>query len=339
MTRTAIGLALSLSIAAGPAWAAQPDKPRPAAARSGDKPGKVSELDKLKGDYKWGMSPTEVTEKIQDRVRATFDERLSKTANDPSRHDRLRKEMMAEVEKVKQQVIKFDGAKSGYDVSIIDQEFLHKAGESMLVAKEETATRYFFFKDDRLYKMFLGFDKEMLAGKSFREFGQLMQARFGKAKEITVQEKTKAGVKSKLDHFLWTKGGDGLRLVDRSEFYDVYCLVIYDGGVAKQQEAARQAQRSGPARDNLVEAVTAQAPNDLDPNDNVVDQITGKKVAKPGEQRGETITVPSVRPAGSTQPPAVTAPSPAEVNRPEKASEKATEKAKGGKSETQGLKL
>jgi hypothetical protein len=191
---------------------AKESKSNKARAKAGGKAApsaSASELDKLKGDYKWGMNPDEVTSKIQDRVRATYDDKLKKTANDPSRHDRLRKEMMSEVEKVKTKIIKFDGQKSGYDVSIIDQEFLHNAGESMLVTKEETSTRYFFFKNDRLYKMFIAFDKEILQGKSFREFGQLMQQRFGKAREVAAEEKTKAGVKVKLDHFVWgSKGAD-----------------------------------------------------------------------------------------------------------------------------------
>src|SRR5204863_1286759 len=122
-------------------------------------------IEKLKGDFKWGMGPDEVVAKVQDRIRANYDERIKKTAQDPSRQDRVRKDMMAEVEKVKDKVIKFDGQKTGYDVSIIDQEFLHGMGESMLMTKEETATRYFFFSDGRLYKMFIAFDKEMLQGK------------------------------------------------------------------------------------------------------------------------------------------------------------------------------
>src|SRR5437762_3247258 len=79
------------------------------------------------------------------------------------------------------------------------------------------------------------------SGKSFRDFGQLMQGRFGKAREIFVDEKSKAGVTHKLDHFIWnSKGGDVLRLVDRSGFYDVYCLAIADGSQAdKQAEAAK----------------------------------------------------------------------------------------------------
>jgi hypothetical protein len=341
MTRFAIVLGAAFTFAAGASLAA-PAKPAVEEAKDSKEEAKPkakdgkkqSELDKFKGDFRWGMSPDDVTAKVQDKIRASYEDKLASTANDPTRHARLRKEMTAEVDKVKTKVVKFDGQKSGYDVSIIDQEFLHNSGESMVVMKEDTSDRYFFFKDDRLYKMYIAFDKEILQGKSFREFGQLMQAKFGKAKEVTTSEKTKAGVKVKLDHFVWpNKGGDILRLVDRSEFYDVYCLVIYDAKVDKEQEAARQARRGGPARDNLVEAVTTQPSNDRDPNDNVVDSITGKAVPKPGEQRGEAIVVPSVNSPGS-----VKAPTPAEVNRKEKA-EKAEKGKESKKPESHGLKL
>jgi hypothetical protein len=344
MTRFAIALwaVVSLAGGAGAALAAEEAEPPKAPAKAKAKAGKVSELDKLKGDYKWGMTPDEVTAKIQDRVRESYDEKLKKTANDPSRHDRLRKEMMSEVEKVKTKIIKFDGQKTGYDVSIIDQEFLHNTGESMLTTKEETATRYFFFKGDRLYKMFIAFDKEILQGKSFREFGNLMQARFGKAKEVTAQEKTKAGVKLKLDHYVWpAKSGDILRLVDRSEFYDVYCLVIYDANVAKDQEAARQAQRREPARDNLVESVITKPSNERDPHDNVVDTITGKQVGKPGEQQGAVIRVPSpsagAQPANVTPPAVESPPLPSEGEKADKG-KKGKKPARKG-SETEGLAL
>jgi hypothetical protein len=347
MTRFAIAVgaivSLAVPVSLGGAAHAEEEAPKPAAKAKGG--GKVSELDKLKGDYKWGMTPDEVTGKIQDRVRASYDDKLKKTANDPSRHDRLRKEMVSEVDKVKTKIIKFDGTKTGYDVSIIDQEFVHSTGESMLVAKEETATRYFFFKNDRLYKMFIAFDKEILQGKSFREFGNLMQARFGKAKEVTAQEKTKAGVKLKLDHYVWpAKSGDVLRLVDRSEFYDVYCLVIYDNNVAKDQESARQAQRKEPPKDNLIESVITKPSNERDPNDNVVDTITGKQVGKPGDQRGEVIRVPSVSGGATTQPASVTPPSvasppiPAQGEKAEKPDKKGKKPARKG-SETEGLAL
>jgi hypothetical protein len=293
MTRTAIVFWTALLVVPAGALAV-PSK----AARPGKTPtASASELDKLKGEFKWGMSSQEVVAKVQDKVRTTYQERLDKSANDPTRNDRLRKQMMADVDSVKSKLVKFDDQKTGYDVSIVDQEFLRNAGESMLVAKEENATRYFFFRNDGLYKMFLAFDKEILQGKSFRDFGKQMQKRFGKAREVTVQEKTKSGVRVKLDHFIWTaKDGDTLRLVDRSEFYDVYCLVMYDSAVAKQQDELRQARVAGPKPDSLIEAVTAPAANERDPNDNIIDRITGKATPKPGEQPVDDVKVPPVTP-------------------------------------------
>jgi hypothetical protein len=204
--------------------------------------------------------------------------------------------------------VKFDGQKTGYDVSIIDQEFGHNLGESMLVAKEENASRYFFFAEDHLFKMFVAFDKDMLQGKSFKEFGSLMQGRFGKAREIYVDERSKAGVTHKLDHYIWnTKSGDVLRLVDRSAFYDVYCLVIYDGNVEQRMAEAIKAHKIEKGSDALVDAITTKPLNNRDENDNVIDRITGREVHRPGDDQPADIKVPSP----------THGPSPKEVNRKE----------------------
>jgi hypothetical protein len=312
-------------------------KKKPAAAKAVTAPtASAGEIEKLKGDFKWGMNPEEVLAKMIQKVEGTYEERLKKTASDPARQDRVRKEMRAETEKVKQHsLVKFEGAKTGYDVSIIDQEFSHNTGESMLVAKEDSASRYFFFASDRLYKMFIAFDKDMLQGKTFKEFGGLMQARFGKAREIYVDEKTKAGVAHKLDHYLWnTKGGEVLRLVDRSAFYDVYCLVIYDGNVAARQADAGKASHKAQRSDALVEAITTKSLNNRDENDNVIDRITGREVNRPGDKAPEDIKVPM--PASSTR-----GPSPREVNKvePPPEDEHKPAKSKGKDKPPAGLEL
>jgi hypothetical protein len=272
----------------------------------------AAEIDKLKGDFKWGMSPDEVMTKMIQKVEASFEERLNKTATDPARQDKVRKEMLVETEKVKKHsLVKFEGQKSGYDVSIIDQEFFHRTGESMLVAKEDNGSRYFFFANDRLYKMFVAFDKDVLQGKGFKEFGQLMQGRFGKAREIYVDERSKAGVTRKLDHYIWnTKGGDVLRLVDRSAFYDVYCLVIFDGNVAAQQAEAGKAHKQAVKSDALVDAVIGKPINNRDENDNVIDRITGREVRRPGDDMGQGGDIKVPMPTTPTR-----APTPSEVNR------------------------
>jgi len=311
---------------AGSASAAAKKKPAPAKTVSAPA-ASASELDKLKGDFKWGMSPDEVLAKMVQKIEGRYDERLKKTAQDPSKYDKIQKEMRAEIDKAKKHsLVKFDGQKTGYDVSIIDQEFGHNVSESMLVAKEDQSSRYFFFVGDRLYKMFIAFDKDMLEGKAFKEFGGLMQARFGKAREIFVDERTKAGVSHKLDHFLWSsKSGDVLRLVDRSAFYDVFCLVIYDGNIARQQAEAYKAHGKPERSDALVEAVTTKPLNNRDENDNVIDRITGQEVKKPGDNAPKDIVVPMPK-----------APTPTEVNKrdvtpPAEEETKPAKKSKGGK--------
>lgn len=336
---------LGVAAIAGSADAAP--KKKVAAARRGGPAAPMAaadEINKLKGDFKWGMSPEEVMEKAVARIQSTYEERLQKTAKDPSQQDRVRKEMRSEIDRFKKTaLVKFDGLKSGYDVSIIDQEFTQNTNEAMLVTKEEGASRYFFFAYDKLYKMFIAFDKEMLKGKSFQEFGQLMQQRFGKGRDVYVEEKTKKGVSRKLDHYVWgSKFGDTLRLVDRSAFYEVFCLVIADGATAEQQAEARKALPTQERGDALVEAVTSGQGSDRDSNDNIVDRITGRTVYKPGEApAARDIVVPSP----TTSP--ARAPTPAEVNRREPVADpdvapRQTAKPKGKDrrpEETKGLEL
>jgi hypothetical protein len=336
-------VALALPFA-GSAVAAPKKKAAPAAKAVAAPNASAEEIEKLKGEYKWGMTPDEVLVKMVQKVEGTFDERLKKTASDPARQDRVRKEMRAEVEKVKKHsLVKFEGQKSGYDVSIIDQEFSHNTGESMLVAKEENANRFFFFAGDRLYKMFIAFDKDMLQGKTFKEFGGLMQAKFGKAREIHVDERSKAGVTRKLDHFIWsTKTGDVLRLVDRSSFYDVYCLVIYDGGVNSRQAELGKAHKKAAKSDALVDAVVGKPLNSRDENDNVIDRITGREVRRPGDNPQELDIKVPMPAAAPTR-----APTPAEVNRADPLPAEEDKPAKPAKSKgkskekdpTQGLEL
>ena len=95
--------------------------------------------------------------------------------------------------------------------------------------------------------MFLAFNKDAIGGKSFQEFGKSMEAKYGHAKEVYRDDKTRGGVIHKLDHYEWSAGGgERLRLIDRSEFYGVYCLVLYDGG--SRTASTSGARSSTPAR-------------------------------------------------------------------------------------------
>jgi hypothetical protein len=258
---------------------------------------KADAITEIRGEYKWAMTTQQVIDKINTRIEAGYKDRIAKTAADPARNDKLRKAMRDETALTKKNTVKFDGQKGPWDVSIIDQEIVQGTGQSMLFMKEPKSTRYFFFANDSLYKMFIAFDKEMLEGKKFKDFGAAMQGKFGKAQEVYVTQNNSIGVKEKkLDHLLWRSStGDGLKLVDRSEFYDVYCLVLYDASVEQRMAAARKAADAAQPKGNMLDNVVGGKDSDRDENDNVIDRITGKEVFKPGDRRAaqQNIVVPS----------------------------------------------
>src|SRR5450432_976210 len=184
-----------------------------------------SEVNKLKavrlgdpkaGTFKWGMKPEEVEKLVDVQIEKKYQTRIDQAKQDPGKQTRIREEMFRETAAVKRSFTKFEGAKSGWDVSIIGPEFEQNTGEAVVVTKEDIWTRYFFFFEDGLYKMFLAFNKDALEGKTFQDFGKSMEAKYGRAKEVYRDEKIKGGMKHTLDHFEWSAGADRLRLVDRS---------------------------------------------------------------------------------------------------------------------------
>jgi hypothetical protein len=304
----ALVLAMSLGVAVtgasavghakGKAKAAKGDGAAPAANSAEVNKLKAVRFDDPKaGAFKWGMSPDEVMALVKSGIEGKYKPQLAKAASDPGLQQRVHEQMMKEVAAAKKSFTKFEGQKSGWDVSIIGQEFSQNTGEAVLVSKEDSWTRYFFFFEGGLYKMFLAFNKDALAGKSFQEFGKLMESKYGHAKEVSRDDKVHGGVRRTLDHYEWSApGGERLRLVDRSEFYGVYCLVLFESGTQDRLAERRKVVNPGESqKDALVEAVTAKGSDDgRDANDDIVDRLTGKEIKKPGDEpKHADIVVPS----------------------------------------------
>jgi hypothetical protein len=314
----ALGLCAATTLAGAPAFAKGKGK---AKGEGGAPAANAEEIDKLKaihlgdpkaGLFKWGASPDDVMAQVKDAILKKYKQRIEKSAQDPGMQQRVRDEEDKEIKAVKKSFTRFEGQKSGWDVSIIGPEFQQNTGEAVIVAKEEIFTRYFFFFEGGLYKMFLAFNKDVIEGKSFRDFGKGMEAKYGRGKEVYRDEKTQGGMRHILDHYEWTARGDRVRLVDRSEFYGVYCMVLADAQTqARADEKRKMINPDHENKDALVEAVTAKDGNDRDANDNIIDRITGKDVKKPGdEEKHADITVPSPKSKGSATPASDSSPPP-----------------------------
>ena len=270
----AFALSLSLGAAVAVASAASHAKGAAKKGGGGSAPSASSaEVNKLKavrlgdpkaGTFKWGMKPEEVMAQVRTSVEAKYEPRIDKARQDPGLQQRIRDEMARELKAVKTSYTKFEGQKTGWDVSIVGPEFQQNTSEAVLVTKEDIWTRYFFFFEDGLYKMFLGFNKDAIGGKNFAEFGKGMESKYGNAREVYRDDKTRGGVTHKLDHYEWSAGGgDRLKLIDRSEFYGVYCLVLYDGSVQDRVVERRKVVNPGVvSKDELVESVTGTKAKD-----------------------------------------------------------------------------
>jgi hypothetical protein len=309
--RTSGALLLALSLGAAVTAASVPSYAK-GKGKAGGKGGgaapaaSAEEVNKLKavrlgdpkaGTFKWGMKPEEVMADVRASIEAKFQPRIAQAAQDPGKQQRLRDQQGKEITEVKKSFTKFEGQKSGWDVSIIGSEFQQNTAEAVLVTKEDVWTRYFFFFEDGLYKMFLAFNKDAIGGKTFADFGKSMEAKYGHAKEVYRDDKVRGGIKHTLDHYEWTAaGGERLKLVDRSEFYGVYCLVLFEGGTGDRVVDRRKTVNPGTVeKDALVEAVTAKE-NTVghDGNDDIIDRVTGHEVKKPGEDdQHANIVVPS----------------------------------------------
>jgi hypothetical protein len=235
-------------------------------------------INKLMGKYKFGMSADKVVKSLQERVRKEM-EPVIKGEKDPLKQDRLRRELFKKLKKIKKNYVKFTGKRSPWDVSLIDKEFAHKNNETLAVSWEKKERRFFFFHNGRLWKMFVAFNADLFAGRTFEDFALAMETRFGKAeRKFSV---TLSG-ESKMDHLAWPKSGNTLLLAyDYTGFYGNFCLSLIDANEFGNVKTGRKL--NSPKRnysDPLVEAVT-KGGSGKDANEDIVDQITGKGIRAP----------------------------------------------------------
>lgn len=235
-------------------------------------------INKLMGKYKWDMSSKKVLGTLVAKVRKDM-EPVIKATRDPLEQDRKRREMFAQVKKVKKNYVRFTGKRSSWDVSLVDKEYAHKNNESMVVSWEKKERRFFFFHHDRLWKVFIAFNAEMFAGKTFEDFAGAMEARFGKAERKFTPTLTGD---SKMDHMAWPKAGKTMLLAyDYTGFYGNFCLVLVNTKTFENVKSGREL--NSPKRkysDPLVESVVKPTVP-RDEHSDIVDQITGKGTTAP----------------------------------------------------------
>jgi hypothetical protein len=245
---------------------------------------KVNEkaLSPLKGPFKFGMSPKAVIKKIRQQVREAYADKIRATS-DVYQQDKLRKESKDKIQRVVKSYIKFKGQRTGWDVSIIDDQFRHKTGESMLVYWENNQgkdqRRFFFFHNKRLYKMFIQLNTASLGLKrqSFAYFQNVIEKRFGPGKVGFRTDSDGSQFPNRLD---WISPRVHAAAIDKLSFYGAFCLMIADSPTQMELAKLRKDRAPPPKKRNaVIKAVVSSGDDDPNIDDNegaIKDLLKGK---------------------------------------------------------------
>jgi hypothetical protein len=259
---------------------AAPKKKRPAKVTYQKVDAKA--IGELMGPYKFGMTSKEVMQVLGKQIDEKYADRI-KASQDVYLQDKLRRDKQGELDRIKKTFTSFKGEKTGWDVSIIDDQFAHNTGESMLIFWENEAgsgkdqRRFFFFQDGKLYKMFIALNSGMLKGeqRTFAYFQSIMEKRYGAGKVVTAKDRSGVERQVSID---WRTPDYHVRAIDKLEFHGSFCLVIADPSVENRVDEMRAANRPPPKKNQVIDAVIrgdGKEPDDpaLDENKGAVDAI------------------------------------------------------------------
>ena len=231
-------LALVSSLALGaPAAVQAGPKPQPAARKAKRTPMTAEHkkaLAELFGGFKFGMTKDEVIAVFSKQLDARYDDQI-KATTDTAEQDQLRRAKRNEVTRLQQSYVGFDAGKpSPWDVSIVEDEFAHNTGESMLERWEnqggKNQRRFFFFFEGKLWKMFISLDVSILPEdkQNFETFRSTMERMYGPG-DVEGGKIT------------WRTPEFDVRAIDKLKSYDALALVIENPRVRPQVVAAREA--------------------------------------------------------------------------------------------------
>jgi len=225
------------------------------------------------GSLTWGMSSDKAKTVIGNKIMDDF--RTKSYGNtDLSYVDNLRKTHTDRVENMQKSYTNLSVDNSAMlSVSIVGEEFMPDAGESMLTSREDIATKYYFFKDDKLYKMAVVYDSAYIGPIAFDTFVATTAQKYGPATEELWDDD------GNFTDAIWKdKSNVTLTVKNKYQSYSTFLMVFADESVEKPLHAKHMAyfekMNSGPEVSAAIDSLTEDDPSG---GNNSVDAILGKK--------------------------------------------------------------
>ncbi|MCB9522221.1 MAG: hypothetical protein H6702_02425 [Myxococcales bacterium] len=259
---------------AAPALATEPTAD-PAAAEADGKPKPKTGVSSILRTLDWGAGSAQVLDLAKADIHARFEKRFDAARGDTFAIDRLMRERRDEVKAVEDTLVNFAGGRSGYEASIVADEYRTNAGESMLRIDDAAAQRYYFFKDGALWKIVVAYNTTVTRSVKFTDFVKQVKGKNGRPTDM--EWATPPGGTRTLKKAIWADDLTQLEVEDRSEFFGTFVMrfIEKNNGVALDKGRRREAPAGAgsDAADGMLADIMGAA--DGSETANVVDELTG----------------------------------------------------------------
>lgn len=246
-------------------------------ARAGAEPLAPERFDPSMRGLRFGMTIDETVSFLKQRVENRYGVLIRDTMDVRDR-DRLRRESIEEANRIGQVIVKFDGTRSGWNVSVVKDEFGQGFGEEMLHLREGKTHLYFFFAGGYLYKLVISADKDLQNAHMLT----LAKAYGAPKNTVYADPVTKEGVQI----MEWEAGSMTLRVEDRSRDYQCCTLRWADAAMDRTVQAKWPPKTASAIDPLILESMDdgSEIVDDEDPVGDLLGVKPGRK-AKPKSPR------------------------------------------------------
>ncbi len=255
-----LNVLLALTFVGGPAFAKSKKK------------AKKPELADVLGDIKWGDTKKEVLKKIKSSMMREIIQK--KGSRDMVLLQRKRKAVMNRYKIAEKSYKTLGGGDTGFEVSIIGDEFSSNNGEAFLRVKDKVAKRFFFFIDGRLYKLVVAYNSSYLKRTGFSSFVASSAQKYGRPAKA---EYSDINGKERLSLVRWVDRSTRLDIKNKRELFATYTMSFADRQILKRfRKSKRKFGGSEKDDDDLSASVKSlMADSKGNANHDVVDGMTG----------------------------------------------------------------
>ena len=227
----------------------------------------------LKG-VSWGIGHKKVFSYLEGIIKARFDAKIDR-AQDDIHIDRIRANQRKEVKLLRASYVRFTGQRTGYEVSMIQNDFVHNNSETLLKMDEGSRQRFYFFRYDRLWKIMIVYPKSGM-DINFTQFVKKIKSKYGRPNKTNWE--TPYGGSRKMIEAVWEDKETQLVLEDKSSFYGRYVMRFLSVESGKEIQAIhkKKSDRLKDQKNNKKQGEIDIFAKEEDVG-NVIDQITGTK--------------------------------------------------------------